>query len=180
MRRFKPASLRRAQVLPQHQRPCLVHLDQPLPHRQQRNLAKLHDKDSRSDEVWFTGTSPTFQVPTEGPGSGLDHLPPDERKLKLGKSMSFYIGPTVQSTDPTSYSNPTRTSSHPPCIPFTSGYSFAANHPTSLPLHAPTSADSHRQNRIHSCFMDITCCLGPRPGRGQREVDHHLGKNGQE
>ncbi|KAE9982453.1 hypothetical protein BLS_006033 [Venturia inaequalis] len=87
MRRFKPTSLRRAQLLPQHQRPCLIHLDRAHAHQQQRNLANLHDKDSRYPEVWFSGTSPTCQVPTEGPGSGLDHPPPDERKLKLGKTI---------------------------------------------------------------------------------------------
>lgn len=180
MRRFKPTSLRRAQLLPQHQRPCLIHLDRAHPHQQQRNLANLHDKDSRYSEVWFSGTSPTCQVPTEGPGSGLDHPPPDERKLKLGKSTSFYINPTLPATNDCSHSNSTRTSPHPSCITVTSGNSIASNHPTTLPLYAPTSPNSHRSNRIHSCSMDITCRLGSRPSSRQHPIDYHLRKNGQE
>lgn len=145
MRRFKPTSLCRAQLLPQQQRPCLVHLDQALPHRQQRNLANLHDKESRSDETWFRSTSPTYQVITEGPGSGLDHQPPDERKLKLGKSMSFYTSTqTYSRLIPSSYSHPTRTSSNPPRISITSRNPIASNHPTSISLYAPTSSNSHR------------------------------------
>jgi hypothetical protein len=41
-------------------------------------------------DVWFTSAGPAAH-PAEGPGSGLDHRPPDERTLKLGKSMTCFL-----------------------------------------------------------------------------------------
>jgi hypothetical protein len=54
---------------------------------QTRGLANVRDhREYNSSELWFTPAKPHL-LPAEGPGSGLDHKPPDERTLKLGKSM---------------------------------------------------------------------------------------------
>lgn len=57
--------------------------------QQHRGLAKVNNGKELglAHDVWFNSTGPSA-YPAEGPGSGLDHRPPDERTLKLGKSMN--------------------------------------------------------------------------------------------
>ena len=59
---------------------------------QRRGLAKVNGNEKElglAQDAWFNGTGPSA-FPVEGPGSGLDHRPPDERTLKLGKS-EFHV-----------------------------------------------------------------------------------------
>jgi len=56
---------------------------------QRRGLAKVNGNEKElglAQDAWFNGTGPSA-FPVEGPGSGLDHRPPDERTLKLGKTI---------------------------------------------------------------------------------------------
>jgi hypothetical protein len=54
-----------------------------------RGFAKVrNDKDlGLSQDIWFSSNAPLL-LPVEGPGSGFDHKPPDERTLRLGKSKT--------------------------------------------------------------------------------------------
>ena len=56
--------------------------------QQRRGLAKVNNAKELGlgQDAWFSSTGPSA-YPVEGPGSGQDHRPPDERTIKLGKSM---------------------------------------------------------------------------------------------
>ena len=94
MRKFTPSSLIRAQLLPQRTDSTPAALF-AIPRlfllpAQQRSLAAIHDRDYLGPEICFSSTVPC-PLPAEGPGSGLDYKPPDERTLKLGKSRSILL-----------------------------------------------------------------------------------------
>ena len=52
-----------------------------------RGLANVRDAEGLSLGVWFNNT-PRPSLPAPSPGPPQDHKPPDERTLKLGKSMA--------------------------------------------------------------------------------------------
>lgn len=58
--------------------------------RSARGFAKVRDNKELglNKEIWFGSNAPLL-LPVEGPGSGFDHKPPDERMLKLGKSKAY-------------------------------------------------------------------------------------------
>ncbi|MCJ1357325.1 MAG: hypothetical protein MMC33_007321 [Icmadophila ericetorum] len=67
-----------------------------------RNLAQVKSNGDAFPEVWFTSSSPPWRAPEEqGPGQKSDVKPPDERTLKLGKTLR-----TLQSRLPTLLASP--------------------------------------------------------------------------
>ncbi|KAF2397203.1 hypothetical protein EJ06DRAFT_482276 [Trichodelitschia bisporula] len=93
-RRAADAALRTLKPAPSSIPSCA-----PQPRRQ---LANIRDEDRGSSEQWFSGTMPSLRPGnTEGPGSGNDHKPPDERTLKLGDTIR-----TLHERLPTLFASP--------------------------------------------------------------------------
>jgi hypothetical protein len=70
---------------------------------QVRNLAQVRPEPF--SELWFTSSSPSrgpadeLLDPSNGlTGNGSDHKPPDERILKLGKSMGYMVILSISTT----------------------------------------------------------------------------------
>jgi hypothetical protein len=91
MRKFTPSALVRPQLLQPKTaafKSC-VSSNTSITPPQSRSLANVRDlREHDFSELWFSSPGPSLR-PVEGPGSGLDYKPPDERTLKLGKSMYF-------------------------------------------------------------------------------------------
>jgi hypothetical protein len=88
MRKFTPSALTRVQLLhPKRAAPELfASAIKPAQPTQTRSLANVRDVRGQDfAELWFNVAGPSLR-PSEGPGSGMDYKPPDERTLKLGKS----------------------------------------------------------------------------------------------
>ena len=91
MRALAPTSSVRALLSPSSavsQRRLGISAARWLHSSQRWRLAKVTDGKELGlpQDVCFTSTSPAA-YPVDVPGNGSDHTPPDERTLKLGKSM---------------------------------------------------------------------------------------------
>ena len=133
-----------------------------------RALATVQNDHRVLPDVGFAGSSRRSSIP--GPNPDDPHRKPDERTLKLGKSKSPFVLPAR-----TNLTNITSSPPHPPRAPPNpspvsppTGNSLPANHPPSLPLHAPTPSHSLRARRLLRCPLDLAHRMGPRPSRGER------------
>jgi hypothetical protein len=141
---------------------------------QARRLARVDElKELRPvQDVWFNGTH-TASLPLDGSSNSLDRRAPNERTLKLGKSMIFYLSSIehIMLTKVYSHSHPPVQTPHTLDDASTARDSISPNYTPALPFHASASTHSQWQNRLYCCVVDKPRSLGTHASSGQREVD---------
>ena len=133
-----------------------------------RNLAQV--RSAPFSELWFTPSSPG-RTPADDllafPGNGNDHKPPDERTVRLGKSVlhstSYRALGILTLEYSASYS--LAASTKYPYNTTATRTPFALRLTPSLSFDTSTSACSQRQSTLQSCIMDSASGLGLRTHR---------------
>ena len=137
-----------------------------------RTLALVQTHHPLVSEAWFDGTNP-HRFP---PGTGVrPEAPPDERTLKLGKSMLTSIKSFISSYYLTdcfcSSSDPSNSPANAPSLPFTNRNSIPSHIASPLSIYTPTSSERLRSSRLPCRPLDCPCLLGQSP-LFRRKVDH--------
>ena len=146
-----------------------------------RRLATVQNDHRVLPDVGFAGSGRRSSIP--GPNADDPHRKPDERTLKLGKSKSSLLSPVLELTRLTflsSSSCPPRPPPNASPVSPPAGDPLPANHPPSLPVHAPAPSHRLRARRLLRCPLDIPNRMGPRPYRGERQAADHLRAHDQE
>lgn len=137
-----------------------------------RSLAQVRPEPL--DEIWFTSSAPRRSpaddlLGSTATGPNGDHKPPDERTLKLGKSMYKRL-PAIALTDSDSSSKTLSASTKYPHHSSTTRDRFTGNLSPPLPKHTSSSSYSQRSHLLSCCFMDCSCRLGLCTYRWQRQT----------
>ncbi len=142
-----------------------------------RSLAQVRSEPF--SELWFTPSSPG-RTPADDllgfPGNGHDHKPPDERTVRLGKSMSRPIAHMSSSMLILSCSlaYPLSTPTKHPYDSTASRTPFALRLTPPISFNTPTPACRERESSLQSCVMDCASSLGLRTYRRQCQVANHI------
>lgn len=137
-----------------------------------RSLAQFQSNRDIFPEMWLPSSTP----PRQHSGAKYEDAPPDERTLKLGKSMFQSV--TLQnnpSTDfPTrdSLTHATISSAQPPSLPSSTRNTLTSHHPSPFPFDPPSPPHSLRPRRLPCSSMDGPYGLGPRPHRWQCQAHY--------
>lgn len=137
------------------------------PSKTSKPLTTLQEANPRNlPEVWF---NPTYPYANGAPLGQNPNRPPDERKVKLGKSKLYTSlaqelpqSRTKSSTFVTfSSAHPPRTTSHTPTIAAPPRNPRAEHQPAPLPFDAPASTNCLWAGRLHRRAVDITHRMEP-------------------
>ncbi len=149
----------------------------------QRWHASVHYPKNLPD-AWFNGSAPGLR-PSSNPG---DHRPPDERTLKLGKSMSSLtllseasenLRSSLLKSLNLSCSNSSSSSSCSPPISSTDQHSLPAYLSAALSLHASTSTHRHWSCSLRRSTVDLPTCMGTHAHCRKRKAGNSIGAYGQ-
>lgn len=143
-----------------------------------RHLAQVRPEPL--SELWFTSSSPRSSPEDELLGSSTlrptgsqDHKPPDERLIKLGKSMfPRDMHTVIHLLTLCSFAHSV---SSPPQHSYNSSssrHSLAQYQSTSFPIHPPTLACCKRPSCLPCGTMDCTSCLGLCPHSRQCQATY--------
>ena len=145
-----------------------------------RSLAQVRQEPF--SDLWFTPSRPA-RSPADDllgnngrPGNG-DHRPPDERTLKLGKSLLYLsflqrlpltmCSPPHPLSSPTKHSHPTSSTEHP----------LPKHIPPPLPFNTSTPSSREGQSSLPRRSMDSSSSMGLRTASRQRQTPNPLRKD---
>lgn len=122
-----------------------------------RGFATVKTSQNSLPDIWFTGSVPRNNVPNDHDSK----KPPDERKLKLGKSRNnpLILFAVVANTCLSSQNSP-RTYANSSSKATPTRITLPSNNPTPLSLYTPTSTNRLWQSRILGSIMDLSYRLG--------------------
>lgn len=157
-----------------------------------RNLAQVRSESF--SELWFTAAVPA-KVSTgtnynieSGPfvrsegissigGNGNDHKPPDERTVKLGKSVLLLKTAKDDMLTRYSFANTLTSSSKYLDYAITTRTHFSEHFTTSFPINTSSFTGSQRQNPLQSGTVDGASGVGSCAHRRQCQVTDHKRKD---
>lgn len=142
-----------------------------------RTLAQVRSDREVFSEIWFTSSSPPRRVPEDGGIRPNDVPPPDERTLKLGKSMPTPWLENVYTcliNHPTSPSNPPIPPPLPPRLSPPPRNPLPPHNSPPLPFHPPAPSHRLRPRSLSRRSLDRPHGLGSRPHSRQRKTNNSL------